>query len=243
MFATVSPVIGNTLIGVAGAPDTTKQFPLGTIVSATDPYWGGGEFIYLQYPLSQAVKVGALMSFDVATSFLSALLANTANMGKAVAVALNAAASSASAQYGWFQISGRSPVWCDASVAADTAFGIKAAGQGGAVSTGKEIEGARSTLPATTTVAKAGVAASGGSVLQVANTDGWFVGCALSGTGVGASALISGIDRDNHRVTMSVVTTAAINGGTVTATYNDSTDYYIVATYDRPHCQGQDAVV
>lgn len=239
MFATVPSVIGAPLIGVAGTPDTTAKVALGTVVAAADPYWGGGEFIYLQYPVSTAVKVGALMSYDVATSFLSALLANTANLGKSVAVAVNAAASSAAAQYGWFQISGRSPVWCDASVAADTAFGIKAAGQGGAISNGKQISGARVTLPATTAVAKAGIAASGASVLRVTTTDGWFVGVALSGTGVGSGALVSGVDRDNRTITMSVVTTAAINGGTVTGTYNDSTDYYNVATYNRPFAQGQ----
>ena len=241
MFAGSDGIIGYPYIGVAGLPDTVAKFPLGTIMAGVDPYWGGGEFIYLQYPLSQAVKVGAVMAYNAATSFLSSLVANTALLSCPVAIALNAAASSASAQYGWFQIAGQAVIWSSASVAADTGIGVVAAGQGGAISAlagGKAINGARVTLPATTTVAKAGIADSGGSILKVPNTDGWFVGAQLTGTGVGAACLISAIDHDNRTVTMSVVTTAAIAGGTVTATYNDATNFFNVATINRPQMQG-----
>ncbi len=237
--ATNWPQIGTQPIGNFFVPDTTQRHPLGAVIAFTDPFWGGGEAIYLQMPASAALKVGTAMSFDVATSFVAATMANTANLGKSVAFLMNAVASNATAQYAWCQISGQAPVWSDASVAANTAIGIVAAGQAGAIANGKQILNCRVTKPATTTVAKTNTQQYTSTILRTTTvSDGWFVGVALSGTGVGAAAVITAIDPDNRTITASVASTAS-NSVTVTGTYNDGTNYWNVCTFDRPFMQGQ----
>jgi hypothetical protein len=129
------------------------------------------------------------------------------------------------------------PVDCNASVAADTTFGIAAAGQGGANTAGKQILNARVMIAAAATVAKAGVANSGSNKLQVSGADGWFIGAYLSGTGIAAGTTITDIDPSGTQVTLSAVTTAAVNS-TVTATYNNATIFYNVAHLNRPFAQG-----
>jgi len=237
-FAGSQSVIGYPIIGPTGSVDTVKRLNLGTIMGAVDDFAGGGEFIYLQMPLSQALKVGAVLAYDVATPFLASLVGNTTLLGKAVAMAVNVCASSATPQYGWAQIAGRCPIWSNASIAADTGLGIVAAGQAGAVAAGKSLLGARITLPATTTVVKPAIAPIASSVLQVNSADGWFAGVALSGTGIAGGTLVVSIDRDNRTVLISANTTAAINGGNVTGTYNDSTNFFNIGVLDRPHFQG-----
>lgn len=78
---------------------TTKNHPLGTIVQASDPTYGGGEFIYLQGVASTAV--GSWVTFN-ADDFSTALLAADA-IGP-VAIAMSASVAS---EYGWYQISGK----------------------------------------------------------------------------------------------------------------------------------------
>ena len=73
--------------------------------------------------------------------------------------------------------------------------------------------------------------------LQVPNSDGWFVGAYLSGTGIAAATTVSSIDPSGRFVTLSVVTTAAVSGS-VTATYNNATIFYNVAHLNRPFAQG-----
>lgn len=235
------PILGHQAVGNWFIPDTEQRQPLGSRIIVNDPYWGGQELIYLQMPTSTALKVGACLAYDVATSFVASAVANTANLGKTVAFLRNAVASNASAQYAWAVVAGQVPAWSDASVAADTATGIVAAGQLGAVSAGKQILGARVTKPATTTVVKANTQTqSGSAVIKVSNTDGWFVGTALSGTGIAASTVITAIDPDDRTVTMNNNATAS-GSVSVTGTYNDSTNYWNVITVNAPHAQGQDA--
>lgn len=237
--------IGSQPIGNFFAPDTTQRHVLGEVRAFLDPYWGGGEAIYLQLPVNTALKVGTCLSFDVATSFVAAAVANTANLGKSVAFLLNYVASNASAQYAWAVVSGQCLAWASASVAANTATGIVAAGQTGANAAGKQIVNARVTKPATTTVAKTNCTLTGGSnLIQVPNTDGWFVGMAISGTGIPASTYVGSIDPSGTLVTMvqsdfSTAQNATAGGAaTVTGTYNDASDYYNVITCDRPFAQG-----
>src|SRR4249920_1261876 len=207
-------MIGMTPISWTGAPDTTQRHPLGLIANATDPYWGGAEFIYLQMPASQACKVGAVFSYDVATQFLAALMANTAILGKAAAIGINVVPSSASAQYAWCLISGQAPVWSSASVAANTAIGIVAAGQAGALAAGKQLNNARVTVAATTTVVKASTLTENGSVvIRPPNVDGWFPGLAITGTGIAASSVINSIT--GRDVTLNNAATAT---GSISAT-------------------------
>lgn len=237
-YAGTMGVIGTPPLAPWAGIDTVKKLPLGTVMGFTDPYWGGLEAIYLQMPASQAVKVGGILSFDVATSFLAALMANTAILGKAAAICANGVASSADAQYGWGVISGQFPIWSNASVAANTGIGVVAAGQGGAVAAGKSLNGCRVTLPATTTVAKTSTQTRNGSpVIVVPNIDGWFVGLAITGTGIAASSVITAIANDGRTVTLNNNCTAD-GSVTATGTYNDGTNYWNVATFDRVTMQG-----
>lgn len=231
--------LGNQIITSGQLADATSRHLSGTRVDAISPYWGGAHFIYgkaggaiRQFGLcviTPAVASGAM-------SYVATEAPNTGNLGRAVFVAI---AAMDSGDYGWFMASGITPINCSASVAADTAFGIAAAGQGGAIANGKQILGGRIVIAASATVAKTGLANSGSYRLKVVGgCDGWFQGAYLSGTGVAAGATVTDISPDGKTVTMSAVSTAAING-TVTATYNNATVYYNVAHINNPIAQGQ----
>lgn len=237
--ATQYPLVGSQPVGNFFVPDTTQRHPLGSRIDFNDPFWGGGSAIYLQMPASTALKVGAVLAYDTATSFVASNVANTALLGKAVGFLMNAVASSASAQYAWVQFSGQAPAYSSASVAADTAIGITAAGQLGANSAGKQILDARVTKPATTTVVKTNTQTQNGSgIIRVSNTDGWFVGITLTGTGMGTAAKISAIDPDHRTVTVDVVSTAT-GSVSVTGTYTSSADFWNILTFGPGvHAQG-----
>jgi hypothetical protein len=95
-------VIRNPLIGVQAITDvsTTQNHPLGAIVEADDPTYGGGEFIYLKGVANCAR--GSWVTFRGDDGTTSLLAAN--DIGP-VAVAM--AAVDAATKYGWFQISGK----------------------------------------------------------------------------------------------------------------------------------------
>lgn len=235
--ASIIPLIGSAPVGNWFVPDTTQRHALGTVATFIDPYFGEQEVIYLQMPTSTALRVGQVLAYDTATSFVASSVANTANLGKPLAFLLNAVASNASAQYAWAIIGGQCVVYSSASVAADTAIGIVAAGQAGANSAGKQILNTRVTKPATTTVAKANTVTQNGSpVLKVQNTDGWFIGASVSGTGI-TTSLITAIDPDNRTVTLAS-NASATGAVTATATYNDATSFFNVVTCQRPFAQG-----
>ena len=79
--------------------ETAQQHPLGTILRATDPTYGAGEFIYLAGVASTAVGSGVTYnSADGSTTLLAA------NAIGPVAVAMSANVAS---QYGWYQIQGK----------------------------------------------------------------------------------------------------------------------------------------
>lgn len=241
MFAPVDAVVGVPQIQFAGlVADTTPRIQPGNFLTAVDNWWGAGEFIY-------ARAAGSIRAFGLCVltpvfdstlnswRFDATEVPNTANLGRMLAVATLVLTSG---QYAWFQISGITPVNCQASVAADTTFGIAAAGQGGANSAGKQVLNARILAAGATTVVKANCTAkSGATVLQVPNSDGWFVGAYLSGTGIAAGTTVSSIDASERFVTLSAATTAAV-AGSVTATYNNGTVFYNVAHLNRPFAQG-----
>lgn len=241
-YAITNPIVGIPSAQLSGlVVDTIPRFPPGQLFLMADPWWGFGEFMY-------ARAAAAIPAFNLVTMLpvFDTLLqsyrydcvpaANLSNSGRSLAVA---AKTMAVGDYGWFQVSGLVPVSCAASVAADSSFGIAAVGQGGAVAAGKQILNARITAAATTTVAKVGATALPGSaILTVSNTDGWFVGAYLSGTGVPAGAFVSAIDPSGRFVTMSALSTAGVFGATVTATYNNATIFYNVAQLSRAFIQG-----
>ena len=242
MFSQIDQLVGTPQIQLSNlVADTTPRLLPGTIISAVDPYWGAGEFIY-----ARANGTIAKMALCVLTPVFDATLAswrydatevpNTANLARPVCVAQRGLSSG---EYSWFMLSGVTPVKAGASVAADTSFGITAAGTTGAVAAGKQILNARVMAPATTTVAKANCHAVNGSTKLTlpGNADGWFPGIYLSGTGIAAGTTVVSIDPDNRTVTLSAATTAAVTG-TVTGTYNNATIFYNVAHLNRPFAQG-----
>lgn len=95
-FTVVNPQI---VPGSIGAVHTTAQVPLGTIVQASDPTYGVGEFIYLKGVASTAVGSWVTYSMD---DFSTALLAANAIDPVAVATAATVAST-----FGWYQISGK----------------------------------------------------------------------------------------------------------------------------------------
>lgn len=241
MFAPIDSLVGVPQIQFAGlTADTTPRVQPGNFLTAVDNWWGTGEFIYARAN-GNIRAFGLCVLTPVFDSTLSSWrydateVPNTANLGRMLAVATLAMTTG---QYAWFQISGITPVNCQASVAADTTFGIAAAGQGGANSAGKQVLNARIVAAGATTVVKTNCTAQNGStVLQVPNSDGWFVGAYLSGTGIAAGTTVASIDPSGRFVTLSAATTAAV-AGSVTATYNNGTVFYNVAHLNRPFVQG-----
>lgn len=245
-FAPIA-VIGVQPIMSINTPDTVARHQTGLMVDGTNSWWGGCRVIYAkaggsirQYGL--CVLTPAFNSSQGTESnpyipgweTVATEVPNTANLGRSLAVAM---AAMSSGQFGWFMLSGVTPVNCTASVAADTTFGIAAAGQGGANSAGKQVLGGRVVAAATTTVVKSGVAPANSTVLTVSNSDGWFPGVFLSGTGIATGTTVSSVSSDGRSVVLSAATTAAVNGS-VTATYNNATIFYNVAHINHPIAQG-----
>lgn len=235
--ATQFPLIGSQPVGNFFTPDNVQRHPLGAIITYDDPYWGGGEAIYLAIPTSVAFKVGEVVTYGTA-NYQAVDIANTANQAVGVAFAMNANASNASqVQYGWFQITGQVLALSTASVAAGAAIGITAAGKLGANSAGKQIQNAMVTAPATSTVVKANTQVTASSpIIRPTTTDGWFVGMAVSGTGIPASTTVTAVDTARG-VTMSANATAT-GSVSVTGTYNDGTNFWNVVTVNGPSAQG-----
>ena len=118
--------------------ETTARHPLGTIIRATDPTYGEGEFIYLLGVASTAV--GSIVTYDPST-YLTTLCAVGGNIPRSVAVAMSANVAS---QYGWYQISGQAVCkkTCTISLAAGAAVGVLTTGLIAGTGSGKEINGA-----------------------------------------------------------------------------------------------------
>ena len=244
--ATLTPTLGiqpisnsNTSVEVAqSASGYVPLVPLGTLANVIDPYWGGGEVIRLRVPANTtAIPTGGVAIYNQAYTYTIA--PNTANLGQPLAVAVTAVPLNASFdQYAWFYVSGSFPAFSGASVAANTATGITAAGTLGANSAGKQVLNARVQVAATTTVVKANCSTTSGSTqLRVPNTDGWFVGLYLSGTGIAAATTVSAIDASGTLVTLSAAATAT-GSVSVTGTYNNATIFWNVLQGQRIFAQG-----
>lgn len=93
--------IDNGLIGgqAIADTDTTQNHPLGYIVTARDPTYGGAEFIYLKGVASTVVGSWVGYSPALGTSVLA-----VANGNYPLAVAMSAC--NTTTKFGWYQISG-----------------------------------------------------------------------------------------------------------------------------------------
>ena len=95
-YITTDHVLGAQSIA---STNTAQQHPLGTIVRATDPTYGAGEFIYLHGVASTAV--GSWVTYNSDDNSTALLAANAIGP---VAVAMSANVAS---QFGWYQIQGK----------------------------------------------------------------------------------------------------------------------------------------
>ena len=140
--------------------DTVKNHTLGTIVTAIDPVYGGGEFIYLLGVASTVV--GSVVTFNgnsTGTPTYQTTLA-AATVGQAAPVAVSMSANVA-AQYGWYQIEGSAVAATNGTMTANVA--VYLAGSGQVTSTqanGLQVLGARS-------VTATGTPATGQCVLEI----------------------------------------------------------------------------
>ena len=126
-----TPRVGAQPIAVTS---TTQLHPLGTIVTAVDPVYGEGEFVYLTGLASTAVGDVVVINKGTTTR------AVTTSRGP-VGVAMSANVAS---QYGWYQIAGQAVV-NTAGAVADNALVYATATAGSvddAVVAGAQIDGA-----------------------------------------------------------------------------------------------------
>lgn len=219
MFVSVSPVGGTQPFNDWFAPDTTQRHPLGLIVTAVDPFWGAGVFMYVKS--NDAILKGSVVMWDEV--YNGALLPSAVTQGFAFGIAM---APMASGTYGWIQVAGRAVYKTNATVAADGVLAIAAAGILGATATGKQVLGIRNRVAATGTKALTGTTKTGSSVLKFTDGyDGFFLGMALSGTGIPASTVVAKLGADGRTVYMgsaigTVDKLATADGNvTVTGTY------------------------
>jgi len=236
MFAAITPTVGTQPFNDWFVPDTTQRQPLGMVVMAVDPFWGTGEFIYVKS--ADALLKGSLTMWDEA--YNGVLIPNTALQGFPFGVAM---APIPSGSFGWLQISGRCVYKTNATVAADAAIGIgAAAGIAGTNTAGKQLLNVRNRISATGTVTGSALTTNGTNVLLFQKGfDGFFLGAALTGTGIGASAVVAALDPDGKRIyTGTAIGTAtganqtASGQVTVTGTYTG----FGSGILNRPFAQG-----
>lgn len=195
-------------------PDTTQRMQLGTVIQAVDPYWGYGEFMYIKS--NDAIIKGSLVIVGTFPTFLGTLLPSTASLGAPFGVAM---APMASGTYGWIQISGCAVYKTSATVAADAAVGIGSAGMIGAYSTAKGMVNVHNLKAATATTTVTAGTTTGTGVLTTGGYDGFFLGMALSGTGIPASTVVAGLSSDGRTIlTGSAIGTFGDKNSTATGT-------------------------
>jgi hypothetical protein len=234
------PTIEN-VVPVPANPPFGLPIPAGTILPADDQVWGAGEFVFAR--AGGAIRLyGACLLTPVwdATNkvytYNATEVTNTTLLGRPAYIYQGNVALTAG-QYGWFMMTGRTPVNCTATVAAASPVGVVAAGQLGALAAGKSVNGATSVTPATQTVVTTGSGLSGDTVIRVASTAGFFPGVYISGTGIPAASLVSAVDPLGRFIVSSAANTANVTGN-VTATYNNGTIFYNVIDMNRAQYQG-----
>ena len=194
MFAPIN-FAGATPFNDWFAPDTVQRHAIGLQVEATDPYWGYGVFQYIKS--NDAIIKGSLVIVGTFPTFLGTLLPSTASLGAPFGVAM---APMASGTYGWIQVVGSAVYKTSATVAADAAVGIGTAGMVGAYSTLKGMVNVHNLKAATATTTVTATTTNATGILQTNGYDGFFLGMALSGTGIPASTVVAKLDPDGRTI-------------------------------------------
>jgi hypothetical protein len=197
MFASISPTLGTQPFNDWFTPDTVQRQPLGMKVTAVDPYWGWGEFVYVKS--NDAILKGSLVAVGAAPTYLGTLLPSTAGQGFPFGVAM---APMASGVFGWLQVAGAAVYKTNATVAADTAVAVAAAGIAGTLAAGKQLLNCRNVRSATSTITVTANMQNGTGVLFCPQGyDGLFLGITLTAaSGLPASTVVAGLDPDGKRV-------------------------------------------
>ena len=63
MFAAISPTLGTQPFNDWFAPDTSQRHALGLTVTAVDPFWGAGKFMYIKSNDAEIDKLAQNFSF------------------------------------------------------------------------------------------------------------------------------------------------------------------------------------
>ena len=181
-----------------------------------------------------------MVAYGTAPTYLGTLLPSTAGQGFPFGVAV---APMASGTYGWIQISGAAIYKTNATVAADTAVAVAAAGIAGTLANGKQLLNTRNVKAATATVTNSTtITKNGGYVLDTGGYDGFFLGLTLSGTGIPASTVVAKLDPDGRRIYMgSAIGTVGDKLATADGTITLTGTYtgFGQALISRPFAQGQ----
>ena len=197
------------------SPPTTAAVVPGKLIWADNAYLGGGAFIYAKSAAAQVV--GQCVYFGNANGSLTATaIPNTAGQGFPVGFARQVMAGS---DWGWYQVFGICPAKITTGVAVGANIGITGAGTLGTVANGKQILNCNVVGAATDTITKSGTTFIDPSNIRkvvLGDINGLWVGQAVSGTGIGASAKIASIDPSGNVITLDTDSTAA---GTVTVTF------------------------
>jgi len=193
MFSPITPFAGEQPFNDWFAPDTTQRHVLGTKITAVDPYWGLGTFMYVES--DDALLKGSLVAWD--ETYKGVLLPSAVTQGFPWGVAM---APMADGTFGWIQLEGRAVYKTNATVAADGVVAVAAAGILGATATGKQLIGVRNRVAATGTKTVTATTTNGTGVLKTAGYDGFFIGMALSGTGIPASTVVAKLDPDGRTI-------------------------------------------
>lgn len=222
MFSAINAYAGSQPFNDWFAPDTVARHVVGTKITAVDPYWGLGTFMYVKS--TDAILKGSLVAWD--ELFQGVLLPSAVTQGFPWGVAM---APMASGTYGWIQLEGRAVYKTNATVAADGVVAVAAAGILGATATGKQLIGVRNRISATgTTTVTASMNAGQNKFFCPSGYDGLFLGCTVSlASYLSASTVVSALDPDGKTVyigtaigTSSGKNTLLTGGGlTITGTY------------------------
>jgi hypothetical protein len=213
MFAPIN-FAGPTPFNDWFVPDTTQRHPLGMQLEAFDPYWGYGLFQYIKS--NDAIIKGSLVIVGTPPTYLGTLLPSTASLGAPFGVAM---APMASGTFGWIQLVGNAVYKTSATVAADATVGIGTAGMIGAYSTLKGMVNVHNLKAATATTTVTANTTVGTGVLTTNGYDGFFIGMALTGTGIPASTVVAKLDPDGRTIyTGSAIGTLGDKNSTATGT-------------------------
>ena len=97
-YTITTPLAGSQPIATTS---TVKNHPQGMIVSAIDPVYGAGEFIYLEGAANTIV--GSIVTYVASGTTTLSTTSGVVNGGAPLAVAMSA---NVDGSYGWYQISG-----------------------------------------------------------------------------------------------------------------------------------------